>query len=454
MQVKKFEARSMKEALEMIKTQLGPDAIILSAKEMTKAFGLAGEKSIEVTAAYSENVLKNKKYVESKLPPKEKERFQKIAAKSQKEVIQKMIETQVAKMNAQVAKNSPPPGPYKITEKRYADIDNDQPQVSVTQSADTSITHVAQKVWNDMEVSSLKKEIETLKQVMTQFKTTVPQNFVHAHPGAELGVHYQMSPQYQRLIGRGLLPEIAADIILQAQKQISADQQQVKNVVDGWIAKYILESTPVVGESHEQFHLFFGPSGSGKTSSLIKLASDFILNQQKRVAIITTDTSKVGASEQMKIFSQILNVPYLCIRSQQDWAHVIPHIDQLDHILVDYAGFNLRHTEELNYLKRMLPPIYKSMRKHLVLSTLSKDSDLIECGKRYEAIGFDDVIFSALDEANMHGNIYNFIRKMKTKVFAFGIGQKVPEDFEKATPERVVDLILQITQTKQQEQEL
>ena len=60
MQVKKFEARSMKEALEMIKTQLGPDAIILSAKEITKGFGLGGERSIEVTAAFSEAIMQKK----------------------------------------------------------------------------------------------------------------------------------------------------------------------------------------------------------------------------------------------------------------------------------------------------------------------------------------------------------------------------------------------------------
>ncbi|MBC7741952.1 MAG: flagellar biosynthesis protein FlhF [Bdellovibrionaceae bacterium] len=452
MQVKKFEARSMKEALEMIKSQLGPDAIILSAKEMTKGFGLGGEKSIEVTAAYSEAVLHKKKFVESKFAAKEKDKFQKIPAKNQKEVMQKMIEGHVAKMNAQFVKLNPMPQaaqaiPHKNTERRYIDIDNDH---NVSASAPVvsevpSVTQVAQKVWNDMEVNSLKQEIETLKQVMTQFRS-VPQSFVQAHPGADLGIHYSMSATYQRLVQRGLLPEIAADIIVQAQKQIPVQQQHNKNVVDGWMAKYILDSTPVVDGAYEQFHLFVGPSGGGKTSSLIKLASDLILNHRKRVAIITTDTSKVGASEQMKIFAQILNVPYLCLRSQQDWAHVIPHLDQLDHILVDYAGLNLRNQEELNYLKRMSPPAYKSLRTHLVLSTLSKDGDLIECAKRYQNFRFNDVIFSGLDEASMHGNIYNFIRKIPTRLFAFGIGTKVPEDFEKATPERVADLILQITQ--------
>lgn len=459
MQVKKFEARSMKEALEMIKTQLGPDAIILSAKEITKGFGLGGERSIEVTAAYSEAILRNKKFVESKLPVQEKEKFQKIAAKDQKEVMRKMIENQVAKMNNQNAqvhggatasapKIATSTVPYKMTEKRYADIDSDQVTPATPQNV---ATQVAKKAWNDMEVTSLKQEIEVLKQVMSQFKS-VPQSFVQAHPGADFGVHYQMSSYFQRLVSCGMMPEIAGSVVAQCQRQLSTEQQANRSLVESWMAKYILDTTPVTQGGAEQFHLFVGPSGSGKTSSLIKLASDMILNQRKRVAIISTDSSKVGATEQMKIFAQILNVPFLSIRSQQDWSHVIPHLDQLDHVLVDFAGLNLRNQEEANYMKRMAPPVFKSMRTHLVLSSSSKDSDLLDCATRYQSLfGFDDVIFTGLDEASQHGNIYNFVRKVNTELFAFGIGQKVPEDFEYATPERVVDLLLKITQNKKQE---
>ncbi len=454
MQIKKFEARSMKEALEMIKTQLGPDAIILSAKETTKNYGLGGEKSIEITAAYSETVLHNKKFVESKFTTKDKEIFQKTSAKSQKQVMQKMIEAQVTKLNAQVTKTSTPVSQVRIqhraTEKKYIDIDNDQNQqmpAVISNNQVVAVTQAAKKGWSDMEVNSLKKEIESLKQVMTHFKT-MPQSFVQAHPGADFGLHYAMSIHFQKLTQRGLMPEIAADILIQAQKQMTPEQQNNNHRVESWIAKYMLDSIPVAKDGLEQFHLFVGPSGSGKTSSLIKMASDLILNHRKRVALITTDTTKVGASEQMKIFSQILNVPFLSMKSQQNWQHVIPHLDQIDHVLVDYSGLNLRSGEELNYLKRMSPPVYRSLRTHLVMSAMSKDSDLIDCAKRYEAFGFSDVIFTSLDEASLHGNIYNFVRKVQTALYAFGIGQKVPEDFERATPERIVDLILQITQNQ------
>ena len=454
MQVKKFEARSMKEALEMVKTQLGPDAIILSAKEITKGFGLGGEKSIEITAAFSEVNMQKKRFAESKMQDSVRDTFQKTSAKNQKEVTQKMIESHVARLNSQVApaltkKNiEAKKENYIRTEKRYIDIDSDQlTDYSSTQTkinAQTPVTQFAQKSWNDMEVNQLKNELETLRSLVNQFKP-IPQNFIHSHPGAESGVHYEYANYFKKLVQRGLLPEIAADIIVQAQKQIDLRHIENKNLIENWIGKYILDTTPVVKTSQEQFHLFVGPSGSGKTSSLIKLASDLILNQRKRVAIISADNLRVGASEQMKIFAQILNVPFLLLRSQQDWAHIIPHLDQIDHILVDFPGLNMRSPEELNYLKRMSPPVFNSLRTHLVLSSLIKDADLVDIADRFQTFGFDDVIFSDLDKANIHGNIYNFIRKIPTKLFAFGIGPQVPEDFERATAERVVDLILEIS---------
>lgn len=455
MQVKKFEARTMKEALEMVKTQLGPDAIILSAKEITKGFGLGGEKSIEITAAYSESNMQKKRFAESKMQDSTREKFLKSSAKSQKEVTQKMIESHVARLNMQMMATpkkpivEAPKASHRNAEKRYVDIDNDNEATnySTTQlqsNATTPVTQFAQKKWNDMEVNQLKTEIEGLRSLVQQFKP-VPQSFVHSHPGAEAGVHYEYSVHYKKLLQRGLLPEIAADIVTQAQKQIDLKHSENRNLIENWIGKYILDTTPVVRESSEQFHLFIGSSGSGKTSSLVKLASDLILNQRKRVAIISADNQKVGASEQMKIFCQILNVPYLLLRSQQDWSLIIPHLGQIDHILVDFAGLNMRTPEELNYLKRMSPPVYDSIRTHLVMSCLTKDGDLFDIASRFEKFGFDDVIFTDLDKSAVHGNIYNFVRKIKTKLFAFGIGPNVPEDFERATAERVVDLILEIS---------
>jgi flagellar biosynthesis protein FlhF len=91
MLVKKFEARTMKEALEMVKAQMGPDAIILAARDNKKSFGLVGEVSVEITAAVSETTLHKKKFVETKMVETDKERFQRSPARTQKDLIEKMV---------------------------------------------------------------------------------------------------------------------------------------------------------------------------------------------------------------------------------------------------------------------------------------------------------------------------------------------------------------------------
>lgn len=459
MQIKKFEARSMKEALELVKTQLGPDAVILSAKEVTKGFGLGGEKSIEITAAYSENVLQHKKYVEAKMPEHLRAQFSKASAKTQKETMQKSIEQRLAQIQRE-ERSKKPVIPTTMSQRRYVDIDREEevlaPVEPVARYVDAvqskynptpKLTQQAQSTFNNLEVDQLKSEIDQLKNLLGQFKQ-MPQGFVQAHPGAEQGVNYNLSSYYTNLTRKGLLPEVAAEILIQAQTQITPDKQNQKAIVEAYIARYILKSVNVAQENFEQFHLFMGPSGSGKTSTMIKYASDLVLNHKKRVALISTDTIKIGADEQMKIFAQILNLPFISIRSEADWFKVLPYLNQVDHVLVDFASLNLKASDELRYIKKMMPPTSESVRTHLVLSAMSKDADLLEVYRRYQALEISDVIFTSLDEASMHGNIYNFTQKTQSQIFAFGIGSRTPEDFERATAERVLDLILNITGSK------
>jgi flagellar biosynthesis protein FlhF len=107
--------------------------------------------------------------------------------------------------------------------------------------------------------------------------------------------------------------------------------------------------------------------------------------------------------------------------------------------------------EEISAVRNLIPPEKFQTQTHLVLSCLAKDTDLTEIGKRYRAAGFQDVIFTGLDESNQQGTVYNFMKRFQIPLHSFGIGTRVPEDFEMATKERVLDLIFKITKLKQQE---
>lgn len=496
MQVKKFEARTMKEALEMVKAELGPDAIILSARDNNRSYGLVGDGSVEITAAVSEETLQRKRFAEARLREEEKQKFNKASARTQKDLIEKMVNKHLEKNKA----------PRAITSQRYIDIDEDQMSQAAqdtryaAEAAQARVRNAAQRAMSVMqeqlqparpkaaptpvlpiltakpaqpapapvapapvvraiesaEMQSLKNEIANLKQVLAQFQN-MPQNFVQGHPGSEFGLPYDLSFVFEKLVQAGVAPEISADICEKAQKELPSLKLKNRSLVEGWVARRILETTKITSaeENREaKVHVFVGAAGSGKTTALVKMASHLVVRENKKVAILSADTFKVGASDQMRIYAQILNVPFTVIRNATDWYQIMNYMSSVDYILVDYPGLSLRNAEEGMNLKRLMPPATMKARVHLVLSTLAKDQDTTELGRRYSVLDYQDVIFTGLDESVQHGTIYNFMRRFDVPLHSFGIGTRVPEDFEFATKERVLDLLFKITQASKQEQQV
>jgi flagellar biosynthesis protein FlhF len=475
MQVKKFEARTMKEALEMVKSQLGPDAIILSARDNNKSFGLVGEGSVEITAAVSDETLQKKKFTESRLREQDRERFLASTARQQKELIHKMVEKHVQKNQA----------PAPITQRRYIEIEDENEYARQQKMSEERVKNAAQRALhafqeqeetfqqvrkpaapakpaarpaavpagdND-EVRALKNEIASLKQVITQFQH-MPQSFVGSHPGADYGINYDLSFVFEKLVKSGVAPEITADILTQAQETLPALKLKNKSLVEAWVARYVLDTTKIVqNPTAGKIHCFVGPAGSGKTSNMIKMASQLVVRERTKVALFTTDTFKVGAADQMKIYAQILNVPFSVIRSQSDWVNLMRYLANVDCVLVDFTGLSLKNNDEIQLLRSLLPPAGLNANIHLTMSANAKDTDATELGRRYSVLGYKDVIFSGLDESTQHGTIYNFMKRFDIPLHSFGIGSRVPEDFEFATKERLLDLIFKITKFKQQDSE-
>ncbi len=466
MQVKKFEARTMKEALEMVKTQLGPDAIILSARDNNKSFGLVGEGSVEITAAVSEDTLHKKRFVESRINDRDKQRFQQSPAKVQKTFIENMVKTHLDNQ------------PKAVTRQRYIEIDDTQAQVRQEEVANARIKNAAQRAWSSFanntwqeevatsaptlkmaaapapsgpvekaEINQLKNEIAGLKDLLNRFEN-MPQQFVSSYPGQSYGLPFELSFMFERLVQTGVSEDFVVDILNQVQETVPVAKLKNKSLIEGWVAKHILETTRIETTVSEKIHVFMGGAGSGKTSQLVKMASDLVINQGKKVALFTTDTFKVGAADQLRIYAQILNVPFAIIRGPEDWSKIIKFLSQVDTVLVDVPSFSLKNQEEIQKLRNILPSKDLSTRYHFVVSSMAKDSDTADLARRYSVIGFDDVIFTAIDQSIQHGTIYNFMKRHQCPIHSFGIGSRVPEDFEYATRERVLDLLMKITQYK------
>ena len=189
-----------------------------------------------------------------------------------------------------------------------------------------------------------------------------------------------------------------------------------------------------------RYHVFLGSTAQGKTTTLVKLASHLVMKEKRTIAIVSLDTIKVGAADQLKIYAQILNVPFAVVRTPEEWRLLEERVRDVQHILVDCPGFNLKTMEEVEWLKQLLPP--SANRKiHFVQSALARDEECFEIASRYRMIGFDDVIFTRLDETVQHGLILNFQKQFQTPLHSFGTGTQIPEDFEWASKERVIDFI-------------
>ncbi|MGE3974461.1 MAG: flagellar biosynthesis protein FlhF [Bdellovibrionales bacterium] len=488
MQVKKFEAKTMKEALEMVKNQLGPDAIILGAKDNNRAFGLLGKPSIEVTAAISEPVLHKKRFAESRLSPHQKDQLQRSSARVQKQFIEKSVDRYIKEEKTNYSFTSTPyidipdenvpaaaaPRGAKVREllEHYADptemeaprtIEQTPPRIkAVIRTASEAFQDTVQNVLGKsqasapaahsgldaQEVHRLREEISGLKKYIQDLQNQ-PKTFVHTHPGAQLGLVYELSPMFERLTTAGLSTELVMGMLLQAQQELPAPQLKNMNFVEAWVAHHILNTIHVVKPATlEKVQVFVGPAGHGKTSSLVKFAGSLIARERKKVGIVSVGAFKVGTLDQIKIYANLLNVPLEVVREPNDWARVYQQFHHLDVILVDMPGLALKSEQEVALLRTLMPPHTLSRRIHFVGSVCSKDKDTSENVRRYLAVRPDDFIFTQLDESVSHGVIYNLQRQYNSPLFAFGTGPTIPDDFEFATKERLLDLIFKLTQNE------
>lgn len=468
MQVKKFEAKNMKDALAMIKTQLGPEAIILSVRDNTRGFGLMGEKSVEVTAAVSEETLRRKLLAEKKLNTSSKNIYSQSPARVQKAFIERANPVPNAEFAAAVEASPEPKAPERrpLTSERYVDIDDGVKAVSTSPlDAKERIRVAAQKAFEasaatfsevkvappvaGSEVLALRKEIMRLKGVIEGFQK-VPQSFTSLHPGADYGIPFDLSFIYEKLTKAGVSTENTTEILKKAEGALPLTVLKKPALVDSWVVKFFLDHLQISDNRLlGRTHVFVGPTGQGKTSALLKFASHLVITEKKRIAILTLDSMKLGASEQLKIYAQILNVPFSVVRRASDWQALYERLKSVDFILVDCPGFNLKNTQEEVFLRELLPTAKQDTRTvHYVQSVLAKDQESLEIAGRYESLGFQDVIFTSLDESSQHGVIYNFQKKFAVPLHSFSIGPQIPEDFEPATKERVVDLIFKISNIK------
>lgn len=438
MQVKKYEASSVIEALQEVKRELGPDAIIISTQEAKRS--LPGSKKFVVVAAVPDHQLKKKELAEKKLGDVYSSKVINQSAQKQKMFIENVYRGLEKKHEARNR---------TITQTPYIDIDETEAPVTPTVTESAPATMESPQT-NVARVKAAAKEAFKSSLQSDFFKTEEPPvqqiaQFNPAHPQKPPQVAGPLASMVKRLKACGVSAQICDDLVKIAERELEG-QMHRRAIVDSWFAKWILSQTAVAEASPAKVEFFVGPHGAGKTSSLVKMATHFVMNENKSVAVITTDLNKVGAVEQLRVYSRILNVPVYVVRNLAQLHEKIDEFSQYDKVLIDTPGISLSNIEELDFMRGIAQVAQSfSSQVHLVLSALTKEKDLGGILKRFRVAETKDLIVTNIDQTSQHGILVNIQQKSPLPFHSFGIGSDIVDGFEMATRERVLDLVFKLT---------
>jgi flagellar biosynthesis protein FlhF len=184
-----------------------------------------------------------------------------------------------------------------------------------------------------------------------------------------------------------------------------------------------------------------GPTGVGKTTTTAKLAAGFKLNEGKRVGLITIDTYRIAAVEQLRTYAQIIDVPVEVVKTSAEMREAVQRLRDRDVILIDTAGRCPKDEQRLEALRELLAPA-RSHETHLVLSSASARRVMLDAMDRFERLGYDRVLFTKLDEAVTVGVMFSVMRRVNRRLSYITTGQEVPHRIEAATPRRLAELAL------------
>jgi flagellar biosynthesis protein FlhF len=179
-----------------------------------------------------------------------------------------------------------------------------------------------------------------------------------------------------------------------------------------------------------------GPTGVGKTTTIAKLAAHFVLFERVKVALITVDTYRIAAVEQLKTYAEIINLPVSVVYTPDDYKAAIEEYSDYDLILVDTAGRSQKNHAQIQELQEFLCQRLPD-EIHLVISATTKLGDMIEVADCFSGVGFNRIIFSKLDETNDFGTIFALTNRLGIPLSYLTTGQNVPDDIEVVTDERL-----------------
>ena len=198
------------------------------------------------------------------------------------------------------------------------------------------------------------------------------------------------------------------------------------------LQEVLIQTYPIRLRNRPTIVALVGPTGVGKTTTIAKLAANFALFEGKSVGLITIDTYRIAAVEQLKTYSEIINLPIEVVYTAADFKRALQNLSDKQLILIDTAGRSQKNKQQIRELRHFFNgrPLNET---HLVLSANTKLEDLLETADSFKELNVNRLIFTKLDETNSLSNVVEVAEKLRIPLSYVTTGQSVPEDIEVAT---------------------
>ncbi len=391
MQIKKFKAKNFSKALEDVKKELGENALILNTRSLT-GNGSSSLNGVEVTVAVDH--------------PEDNEDF--------KEIIEQ-AEAKIATEEQEIQKTEP----------------NVEPPANVKQLS--NVEPLAKETDAD-----LKSLLFTLLSQTDRAKA--------------LGLKDHQLELYKKIIDNGVSERIAAKVFEKINTEAitgkKSDRISDNISVRELLAKIVkCGGTIKLNPGYPKVVALVGPTGVGKTTTIAKLAADFSIKQKKKVALISLDTYRIGAADQLKVYGDIMRIPVEVASNAREYRKLLHKFSDMDVIFVDTMG---KSHKDPTYATRLNEVLRKSgpVEIHLTLSASLQERVLEEAFNQFSSLKINKVLFTKLDEGLTFGSLINLALHTQLPFSYFTDGQRVPEDIETASKDKVIRLIFNLNQDK------
>jgi len=423
--IKTYRGSSVHEALAQVKKDLGTEAVILHTRTYKTGgiLGLHAKTITEITASAQI-------HVEPRLKPRR--RPAPVKADPRTEIARPPVAAMAESLEpVGVAVAEPPIVPPRFTPK---------------QRHDSPAREVAQMIAAPASGESpggFENELAAIKRMVGR----VLQN----SSGSNQGVMPEaLNRCYLRLIENEVTTELADEIAGLVRDELSPNELKdasiVQTAVLRRVAQYISVNTnqATIEKPEDGRPLTIalaGPTGVGKTTTIAKLAATYKLRHGKSVGLITCDTYRIAAVDQLRTYANIIGVPLHVALTSHEVERACESLKDCDAILIDTAGRSQRDTGRIDELGHILAAA-NPHQTHLVLSMATSESVMHQAVERFASIRPDRVIFTKLDEAVNFGALVNIAHKVNAELSFVTNGQEVPDHIEPSNPDRLARLVL------------